>query len=157
LERLGDNSAAKRYYEESIATAYELGEKNLVAYALNGFAHLLYLEHDLAEAIRNYRESLLVSQEIGERRCIAYCLEGFAKIALRAGNASRAGQLLGASGSLRQTIGAPLIQAEQEELEQDTAAARNQLGDELFALKYAEGGAMTVEKAIEFALKETQI
>ena len=155
LERQGDNAAAQRYYEESIATAYELGEKNLVAYALNGLAHLHYLENDLAEANHNYRKSLLISQEIGERRCIAYCLEGFAKIALRVGNASRAAHLLGAAESLRQTIGAPLIQAEREELNQDVTGTRKQIGERMFETAFAEGHAMTIEQAANYALKET--
>jgi tetratricopeptide (TPR) repeat protein len=156
LERQGDNSGARRYYEESIATAIELGEKNLVAYALNGLAHELYLENDLAGANRNYRESLTVSQEIGEKRCIAYCLEGFAKVALRLANPNRATHLLGAAEALRHAIGAPLIQAEQQEFDQDVAAARNQLGEETFEVKYAEGRALRLEQAVGLALEESR-
>ena len=156
LERQGDNSAARRYYEESIATAYELGEKNLVAYALNGLAHLLCLQDEPDEAARNYRESLLVSQEIGEKRCIAYCLEGFAKIDSRYGGATRAAHLLGAAESLRQAIGAPLIEAERDELDQDVIAARKQLGERAFEDAFAQGRAMMLEQAVEYALKEKQ-
>ncbi|HLO33261.1 MAG TPA: tetratricopeptide repeat protein, partial [Anaerolineales bacterium] len=156
LERQADHSAARRYYEESIATAYELGEKNLVAYALNGLAHLLYLEHDLAAANRNYRESLAVAVEIGEKRCIAYCLEGFAKTALQSGNAARTAHLLGSAEALRQAIGAPLIQAEQEELDQDLTNVRKQLGEKTFESLFAEGQVFTMEQAVDYALKEGQ-
>ncbi|RPJ25060.1 MAG: tetratricopeptide repeat protein [Chloroflexi bacterium] len=157
LEGQGDTSAARRYYEESIATARELGEKNLVAYALNGLAHVLYLEDDPVEASRNYRESLLVSQEIGEKRCIAYCLEGFAKLAAHYGNASRAAQLLGAAESLRHAIGAPLIPAERDELDQDILATRDQLDERIFEVEFAEGRRMTVEQAVEYALNVSGI
>jgi len=157
LEGQGDNAAAQRYYEESIATAYELGEKNLVAYALNGLAHVLYLEGKAAEANHKYRESLLVSQEIGEKRCIAYCLEGFAKIASRYGSAHQAAQLLGAAEALRQAIGAPLIQAERDELDQDVAVTRNSMGEESFKVTFTEGRNMTMEQAVEYALKEIQV
>ena len=156
LERQGDNSTAKRYYEESIATAYELGEKNLVAYALNGLAHLLYLENDSVEANHNYRESLLVSQEIGEKRCIAYCLEGFAKLALQYKNAERAALLLGAADALRQAIGAPLIEAEQAELDRDVIAIRNQLGQKAFDTTTTNGRAISLEQAVEYALNEAE-
>ena len=154
LERQGDNSTAQHYYEESIATAYELGEKNLVAYALNGLAHILYLEHHLAEANRNYQESLRIAMEIGEKRCVAYCFEGFAKLALQYANAERAAHLLGAAEALRKAIGAPLIQAEQDELDQDVVAARNQLGQKVFDTVLSEGRAMTMEQTVEYALKE---
>jgi predicted ATPase/DNA-binding SARP family transcriptional activator len=156
LERQGDVSGARRYYEASIETAYELGEKNLVAYALIGLAHVHYLENDLVEASRRYRESLHVAQETGERRCIAYCLEGFAQIARRAGNTSRAAQLLGAAVSLRQAVGTPLNQAEQEELDQDVRILRNRLGEKTFESAYATGAAMTAEQAIEFAIQEAK-
>ncbi len=152
LEQQADRSGAKHHYEESIATAYELGEKNLVAYALNGLAHLLYLENERAEAERYYRESLVLSEEIGEKRCIAYCLEGFAKLALKYGDVQRAARLFGAAESIRREIGAPLIEAERRELDQDLAAARQQLDDAGFDVEFRSGQAMTVEEAIDFAL-----
>ena len=155
-EQQGDNFAAQRFYEESIATAHEFGEKHNVAYALNGLAHVLYLEHDSAEAARNYRESLLVSQEIGEKRCIAYCLEGFAKVESQYGDAKRAALLLGAAEALRQTIGAPLNQMEQAELDQDMIVTGERLGERIFEAAWTEGRAMTLEQAIEFALKESK-
>jgi len=156
LESQGEISSARRYYEESIETAYELGEKNLVAYALNGLAHVLYLEENYPEANRYYRESLLVSQEIGERRCIAYCFEGFAKIASRHGSARRAARLLGAANALRQALGAPLIQAEREELDQDVIVTQNRLGERAFEEAFAEGRAIAIEQAVEYALRENQ-
>jgi predicted ATPase len=155
LESQGEISTARRYYEESIGTARELGEKNLVAYALNGLAHVLYLEGDYAEANHYYRESLLVAQEIGERRCVAYCLEGFAKVESRYGDARRAARLLGAAESLRQAIGAPLVQAEREELDQDVIVTQNRLGERAFEDAFAEGRAITVEQTVESALKES--
>ena len=156
LERQGDISGARRYYEASIATASELGEKNLVAYALIGLAHVLYLQDDLTEANRRYRESLHIAQEIGEKRCIAYCLEGLAQIALRVEHPSWAAQLFGAAASLRQAIGAPLNQAEKDELDRDVKVTRNQLGERTFDSVYKAGSAMTLEQVIELVLKEVR-
>ena len=156
LERQGDIAGARRHYEASIETAYDLGEKNLVAYALNGLAHVLCMEDDLTEATRRYRESLHVAHEIGEKRCIAYCLEGFAKIALQIGNPGRGAHLLGAAAALRETIGAPLIQKEQDELDQDANLIRSQLGEKKFGSAYAAGVAMTVDQAVGFALQDVR-
>jgi predicted ATPase/DNA-binding SARP family transcriptional activator len=154
-EQQGDNFAARHFYEESIATAHQLGEKNMVAYALNSLAHVVYLQGDVIDAQRYYRESLVICQEIGEKRVIAYCLEGFAKVAARYGNAARAANLLGAAEALRQAIGAPLNGAERSELDQDVVVTRNQLGERIFEAAWAEGRAMTMEQAVEYALKET--
>jgi non-specific serine/threonine protein kinase len=154
-EEQGDSNAARRFYEESISISRELGEKTFVVYALNGLAHVICLQGDLINAWRYYRESLVISQEIGEKRIIAYCLEGFAKVAARQGNTKNATQLFGAADALRQAIGAPLDPAERAELDQDVIAARNQLGEKNFELTWAEGRVMTMEQAIEFALKET--
>lgn len=155
-EEQGDKVAARRFYEESITISRELGEKSFVVYALNGLAHVIYLQGDLINAGHYYRESLVVSQEIGEQRVIAYCLEGFAKVAARQGNAKNASHLFGAADALRQAIGAPLDPAERAELDQNVIATRNQLGAKKFELAWAEGRVMTMEQAIEFALKEIQ-
>jgi hypothetical protein len=61
---------------------------------------------------------------------------------------------LGVAEALRQTIGAPLIQAEREELDQDIIATRSQLGEEAFQSAWAQGRAMTLEQAIAFAMDE---
>jgi tetratricopeptide (TPR) repeat protein len=155
-ELQGDNFAARRFYEESIATAHELGEKNMVAYALNSLAHVVFLQSEPIEARRYYRESLVVFQEIGEKRGIAYCLEGFAKVAARYGNAAQAAHLLGAAEALRQAIGAPLSDAERNELDQDVIVTRERLDEGIFDAAWVEGHAMTMEQAVEYALKETQ-
>jgi len=155
-EQQGDNFAARRFYEESIATAHELGEKNMVAYALNSLAHVVYLQGDAHEAQRYYRESLVVSQEIGEKRVIAYSLEGFAKVAARYGNAAQAAHLLGAAEVLRQAIGAPLSATERSELDQDVTVTRERLDAGNFAVAWKEGRAMTMEQAVEYALKESE-
>jgi non-specific serine/threonine protein kinase len=155
-EQQGDNSAARRFYEESIAAAHELGEKNMVAYALNSLAHVVYLQGDPIDAQRYYRESLVLCQEIGEKRGIAYCLEGFAKVAARHGSAAQAAHLLGAAEALRQAIGSPLSGVERRELDQDVIATRERLGEGNFEDAWAEGRAMPLEQALELALKETQ-
>jgi len=155
-EQQGDNFAARRFYEESIATAHELGEKNMVAYALNSLAHVVFLQGEPIEARRYYRESLVVFQEIGEKRGIAYCLEGFAKVAARSGDASSAARLLGAAEALRQAVGAPLTGTELSELDQDVVVTRERLDEGIFDAAWEEGRAMTMQQAIDFALKESK-
>jgi tetratricopeptide (TPR) repeat protein len=155
-EEEDDKDDARRYYEESISISHELGEKTFVVYALNGLAHVLCVQGDLINAWRYYRESLVLSHQIGEKRMIAYCLEGLAKVASRRGRAQNAVRFLGAAHALRQVIGAPLDPAERTELDQDVIATRKQMDDRAFELGWADGRAMSLEKAIEFALKEAE-
>jgi predicted ATPase/DNA-binding SARP family transcriptional activator len=154
-EQQGDNFSARRFYQESIAAAHELGEKNMVAYALNSLAHVVYLQGDPTDAERYYRESLVIFQEIGEKRGIAYCLEGFAKVVARHGNAAQAAHLLGAAETLREAINSPLAGSERSELDQDVIVTRNRIGERSFESAWAEGRVMTLEQAIEFALRAT--
>jgi len=155
-EEQGDNFAARRFYEESIAISRDLREKSFVVYPLNGLAHVYYLQGDLSNAQHYYRESLVISQEIGEKRAIVYCLEGFAKVTARQGNAKNAANLFGAANALRQAIGVPLDPSELAEIDQDVSATRELLNDQTFDSAWEEGLAMSMEQAIEFALRESQ-
>ena len=65
--------------------------------------------------------------------------------------------LWGAAEALREEIGSPLEQEEQARYDQDVAAARQALGDDAFAMDWAEGRAMTMEQAIQYALSDVDL
>lgn len=155
-EEQGDYTTAHRCFREAVAISIEIGAKDAEAFALNSLAHGLYLQGELDESKQNYQKSLLLFREISDKRGIAYCLEGFAKIALRLSLLTRATSLFGASDILRQTIRAPLGGVEAVELEQDLTTMRQQLGDKVFEMAFEEGQTMTMERAINFALEESE-
>jgi hypothetical protein len=78
---------------------------------------------------------------------IAICLAGLAGIALES-QPAWAARLLGVVEALCETIGAPLLPAEQAHYERDRVTARDVLGQEAFAAAWAEGRAMALEQAI---------
>ncbi len=64
----------------------------------------------------------------------------------------RAARLCGAADALHDLSRFSLSPAERVERDRALAAARAALGEEAFAAVYAEGQAMTMEQAVEYAL-----
>ena len=82
-------------------------------------------------------------------------LEGMACISAAQGGAFRAGRLFGAAEALREEVGAVPYQLNPEEeswREPYVAAARAQLGEHSWEEALAQGRAMSLEEAIEYAL-----
>jgi hypothetical protein len=72
------------------------------------------------------------------------------------GSLERAAWLCGAAGGLRTAIGAPLPPAERALYERAVADARAALGDDAFAVAWAHGHALSLERAIAEALEADQ-
>jgi hypothetical protein len=71
------------------------------------------------------------------------------------GRPERVACLFAAARALRDAIGAPLPPYQCARLERRVAAARDDLGEEAFAIRWGEGQAMPLEQAIAAALQET--
>jgi hypothetical protein len=81
-------------------------------------------------------------------------LEHLAAAAAEQAQRERAARLWGAAEALREAIGALLPTSERPEYDRRVAVARSTLGEEAFATAWAEGAAMSLERAVEFALSE---
>ena len=106
---------------------------------------------DHERAIALHLESLVLARETGQQREIAEYLGGLAGLATEQGQPERAARLFGAAEALRQSIGAPLPPTEWAAYERDVAVARARLGEDAFAAAWAEGWAMPLEQAVEYA------
>jgi hypothetical protein len=98
-------------------------------------------------------ESITLRRGLGDKRGIALSLDTYSILALNQGQAKRAARLLGAADALREAIGTALSPAQLATHTLDVARVRSALGDDRFAAAWAEGRAMTLEQAIEYALK----
>ncbi len=94
-------------------------------------------------------------QKAGQRGAVAHQLECFAFIAEAQEQLSRAARLLGAAEALRENTRLPMTLYERPEYEQHLTAVREQMGEAAFAAAWAEGRTLTMEQAMEYALKET--
>jgi hypothetical protein len=98
----------------------------------------------------------MLCRETGERWLSDECLEGFAAVASGTRRYERAARLLGAADELREILGwhpSPRDQSAYDECRASTSAA---LGNTAFSAAWAEGRAMTLEQAVEFALEDTK-
>jgi DNA-binding CsgD family transcriptional regulator/tetratricopeptide (TPR) repeat protein len=156
VERMrGNYERAKTLGMESMALAREMEDKWQLARIVVWVGLLTVFsgdERDLAEGF--LKEALVLSWELGNWTSGAYCLEGFAGLAAAKAQGGRAARLWGAAEALRKTIGDPLSIEGRLYFERSMVAARAQLGEAAWEAALAEGRAMGLEEAVEYALSE---
>jgi non-specific serine/threonine protein kinase len=110
---------------------------------------------DGARARARLTEALDIIRHIGAKWETTVCLEEMGKVAAAENQPERAARLWGAAEKLRGGIHSSLTPVVRAALEKAIASARMAMGEEAFAAAWATGREMTMEEAIEFALRET--
>jgi predicted ATPase/transcriptional regulator with XRE-family HTH domain/Tfp pilus assembly protein PilF len=154
-DRQGDYTSARALYEEGLAIQRELGDKAGVAQSLDALGYLAYREGDTEQARDLYTQSLIINRELGNKLWIAQCLIGLGGVAGMGslGQVERGAKLLGAGEEILEAIGAALEPLAQAERDRSVETARSRLGEEAFAKTWAEGRAMSLEQAMNYALE----
>jgi predicted ATPase/DNA-binding CsgD family transcriptional regulator len=150
----GDHGRARRLAERGLALSREVGERQTLCAALYTLATLAQAERDHERARDLFEEGLTVSAELGNEADVAHCLEGLASIAGVEGSIERAARLWGAEEVLLEKIEAAVYTyvPDRSLHRSQVAAARSRLDEETFEAAWAEGRAMSLEEAIEYAL-----
>jgi predicted ATPase/class 3 adenylate cyclase len=148
----GDYDAARLFYEESLTIIREVGSKSALAAVLHNLAAVELVQGDNRRGEAFLKESFDISQKLKYQGGIAVGFMGFAGLAFAKGQQDRAARLLGATDVLLSTLGLSLDHPDQVQYDGYVDAARTALGDTAFAATWAEGRAMTLEQAIEYAL-----
>jgi predicted ATPase/DNA-binding SARP family transcriptional activator len=148
----GDRQSARPLLEELLAICRELGDSGPLVHALGAMGHLERDEGEYARARAFYEESLVLRRDLGHQFALAQSLEDFAVLAGRERQAERAIRLLGAVEAFCETIGAQAPVADRTDYERTEAAGRAALGEPAFAAAWAEGRALSLDRAIEYAL-----
>jgi predicted ATPase/class 3 adenylate cyclase len=149
----GDPASARAYREESVAIFREVGDRFGRGMVLIGLGQLMRADGDLARAATLYREALDDLSQLGDRWLVARALAGLAGLACLAGSHADAARLLGAVDALREATATSEIPTIRPDLDRDLADVRAALGEQAFAEAWAEGHAMTLEQAVEYALR----
>ncbi len=113
-------------------------------------------EGDNERATRLLEESLTISVEIGDEGNVAYCLEGLAAIAADEDELERAARLWGAAEALlenAEVLTSPHV-PDRSLHQRQVADARARLEPEAWQKAWAQGRAMTLEQAVEYALED---
>ena len=150
----GDYGRARVLLEESLGIRRDLGFNLGIAISLVNLGPLLGEQGDYPAAHACLRECLTLCRELSEKQVTAYAVEGFAGLALRQQQPEQTTRLWGAAAALRETFGYPLPPAAREKQEREMTTARATLGEDAFAAAWAQGRAMTMEQAIEYALEK---
>jgi non-specific serine/threonine protein kinase len=155
----GDYDRAATYYEESLTLFRELGSRLQIAMILHNRAYVALRQGDGRQAAVSFGESLVLYQNLERKGGVIECLIGMACVAAttvdgQPATSERAARLFGATDALFDTIGGGLAAADQAEHDRYLALAREQLDEAAFASAWAEGCAMTMEQAVDYALGE---
>jgi predicted ATPase/DNA-binding winged helix-turn-helix (wHTH) protein len=152
----GDVHAARGLYQRALSAFREAGDPWGSARSLTDLGYIDCEQGDLLAAHAAYREALEIFAGLGHRRGMARALEGCACLALARRHPARALTLAAVAAHLRQLISARLPQAEQSKLNQTLLLAWESLSDAEGKHAWAEGSAMSLEKAIQYSLEETE-
>ena len=147
-----EHDRATAYHEEALAMWRRLDHPWGVPAALRDLADEMLCRGDVAAAVPLYRESLGRWRLLGEKLHVAGALLGPATVALEAGQAELATQLLGASAALHEAIGAFPPSHLPGSLGNGPERARAALGETAFEKAWVAGRALSVDEAITVAL-----
>ena len=149
----GNIAVARELYERALSIFRQTGDQWGIARSLTDLGSIDCEHADYVAAHAAYREALQVFSALGHQRGAARVLEGAACLAMAQGQAVRALKLAAAATHLRQLIGAPLHPAEQAKFDQAFVPAWQSMSEAEGKRVWAEGFAMTLASAIEYALE----
>ncbi len=148
----GNYGAAKQIFEDGLNIFRRFRNKNFQTVLTSELGHVARHTGDMQEARRIYRETIKAWRDSGNRAAIAHQLECFAFIAIEEEEPQRAIRLFGAAEALRERVHSPMTDYERVEYDRELAQLRSSLDETEFNALWAEGRALTMEQAIEFAL-----
>ena len=148
----GNISTALQFYQRALEIFQQAGDRWGAARSQTDLGYLYCAQRNFEAAHAAYREALQLFAGLGHRRGIARALEGIGCLAAGRGHSARALKLAAAAAHLRLQIGASLTPAEQSKLDESLSSAWLSLPESEGKQAWAEGSAMSLEKAIQYSL-----
>jgi tetratricopeptide (TPR) repeat protein len=148
----GNYVSARRFLEEAVVLGRECGKGRPDVFTLWSLGLVAFDQHNYEEAHSLYEEGLTAVKELGGVWLGIFLVEAFAALIAAEGRYVPAARLLGATETYRQNQGIPLPFAHRSDYDRPVATIRAGLNEQAFTAAWAEGGAMTLEQAIEYAL-----
>jgi len=150
----GNLGLATDLHKEALALTEDMADPAIVSYTLRCLGLVALQQGDYQRAAEVFTESLRLSREAGFRVTIFECLLGLAGVFSGLKRDDGAARLFGAAEALRESIGHRPAPQDQAHYDRRLASTRSGLGEAAFVAAWAEGRAMTLEQAIEYALLE---
>ena len=149
-----DYGRADALYDESFSLFKELGSFQTAAVSHN-IAHVRLSQGEGVQAAMLFNQALNEFRKMGDMKGVMDCLTGLAGVAIQFGQPEIGARLLGACEKVRQEIGTTWWPANHIAYKRHLSRVHEQLDDATFNAAWKDGGAMTLEQAIEYALLET--
>jgi predicted ATPase/DNA-binding CsgD family transcriptional regulator len=150
----GDYERGAALNEEAVALFRERGYKGGLELVLDNLGWAALLQGDHERARNSYQESLTLCIELDDRMVASESLEGVACISAAEDASERAASLFGAAEALREAVGYQHIPEEDALRAPYLAMARSRLDEAAWEEAWAEGRAMPMEQAIDYALSK---
>jgi len=152
----GDYDRACTMTEEALELLRNLGDKWAIAIHLSDLAvfRLLQGHYEQTEAL--CAEAIALCHEWADRLLIAYCLAYLAGAHAAQDRGLRAARLWGAMHGLLESVASPLQESVKTLIgDRYMDRVKESLGQEAFHAALAEGRAMSLTQAVQYALAET--
>ncbi len=147
----GDIPAARAHLEAAVQAAQQIGYEVVAVSAIMGL--VLRAEGDLDRARSTFEAALRIGRRNGHNWNMAGAILGLACLAGDAGAWDRAAALHGAAQAFLDRTGNPWQGLDARDRQDSLDQARAHLGDEQLERAYAQGMALSLEKALDLALR----
>ncbi len=151
---VGDLTLAATLIQEALALDRDAGNIAMMSIKLSGLGNMALQQGDYQRAAEFFADGLRLSGEVGFRWTTFEGIVGLAGVSSARGRYGRAARLYGAAETLREAIGHHPSPQAQEVFDRRLASTRRGLGEVAFPAAWAEGRAMTLEQAVEYALAD---
>jgi predicted ATPase/class 3 adenylate cyclase len=148
----GEYERALELFEESLATGRQRQDQDLITRAFVGLGLTTLMLGDIQRARSLLRESLVAAREIGLVDGFMWGFVGLAA-AYAGEDPARAARTIGSTDTLLEETASNLQQFEGRLRAETEAELRARLGEDAYAVVYAEGRALALEDALALALR----
>jgi predicted ATPase/DNA-binding SARP family transcriptional activator len=150
----GHDELAQKYYEDCLRWADQTGFPYSVMWAKIRLGYVLSRRGKRQEAHQHLCEALLFFERANYRIGVIVALEGLANLAVVEHRWEKAITLNACATNLRESIQFPRMPVEETSVDRDLAVIHAELDDDAFQAEQAAGRTMTLDEAIEYALRE---
>ncbi len=155
LARLdGDYPQAGRLYKECLTLSKEMGNRQTEAKSLGNLSYVAYHQGNFNRAIEYCKKAVVLIDHLHLEYANAISLAMIAGPIGAKGDLKCAARLLAASETQLEVMGASVQPADKLEVDQFKKGIMEQLGETEFNKAWAEGRAMSLEKAFADALED---
>jgi tetratricopeptide (TPR) repeat protein len=152
--REGDNVTASKNLEESLAISRQLADDHLTSMVLLNTGGFALYQQDYSNAREYYEEALKISLDLKNKRVTALAILGFADILCARSFYSQSAILHGYAISVLKDLGAKIILREMGNYSKTIEVLRENMDEDSYQKDYQIGAALSLEDAIEIALKQ---